>query len=74
MHRFWLEPCWVAQRRVTVAGVKPSHALSCVPFPRPMFPAHCLPLTLITLGLELQACAQEVLGAQILLLPDSVVL
>lgn len=59
MHGFWLELCWVAQRRVTVAGVKSGHALFCVLFPHPMFPGHCLPLALLTLGVERQACAQS---------------
>lgn len=43
------------QRRVTVVGVKHSHALCCVPFSHPMFLGYCLPLVLMTLGLELQA-------------------
>lgn len=51
IHRFWLEPCWVAQIRVTVAGVK-SGMLSSVSLSHPKFPGHCLPLALLTLGLE----------------------
>lgn len=42
-----------------MAGVRSGHALFCVLFPHPMFPGHCLPLALLTLGVERQACAQS---------------